>query len=200
MNKKALILVDFVNEIVNPDGKLSKKGYSDFVNQYNVDKNVVKILKKVRDSGDLIIHVRVGFDPTYIDHPVDSPLFGSAKKFLALDSSSWGFDFVNFAKPIEGEVVIRKSRVSPFFGTSLDLVLRNNDIKTLLIAGCSTDLAIQSTVRDAHDRDFNVNVVSECCAAATIEDHEASIAMMKKNCVSSKLRFDLIVMFYKNIY
>ena len=45
----------------------------------------------------------------------------------------------------------------------------------ILLAGCATDLAINSTARDAHDRDYIVKVLSSCCIAANNEDHNSSL-------------------------
>jgi nicotinamidase-related amidase len=180
MSNQALVLIDFINEIIHPKGKLAAKGYSDFVDKYAVASNVTTLLKHFRAQDALIVHVRVGFEPSYSDHPIDSPLFGAAKQYGALDCSAWGFEFADFATPESNETVIRKRRVSAFYGTSLELILRAQKIDTVFLAGCATDLAIESAARDAHDRDFKVHVVLDCCAAATYQDHEISVSVLSK--------------------
>ena len=50
----------------------------------------------------------------------------------------------------------------------------------ILLAGCATDLAINSTARDAHDRDYTVTIISSCCIAANDEDHDSSLKKKKK--------------------
>ena len=57
--------------------------------------------------------------------------------------------------------------------------LCNND--KIYIVWCSTDLVVESTARNAHDRDYNVNILEDCCSAANINDHNNSISTMKKN-------------------
>lgn len=180
MSKKALILIDFINEIVHPDGKLAGKGYPDFIKENNTKEALGGLLEKFRANGDLIIHVGVGFLPNYKDHPSKSPLFGAAKKFGALNSAEWGCEFVDYATPTDDEAVVRKTRVSAFHNTNLETILRANAIDALFIAGCATDLAVQSAVRDAHDRDYDVTVVLDACAAANADDHKLSIEVMKK--------------------
>ncbi|MEJ8560021.1 isochorismatase family cysteine hydrolase [Yoonia sp. GPGPB17] len=176
----ALVLIDYVNEIVHSDGKLSGKGYSDFISRHGTSEKVAELLEKSRQNGWIICHVRVGFDPSYVNHPEDSPLFGAAKKFGALNQDEWGCEFIDFAAPMEGEVVIQKRRVSAFFNTELDTVLRVNGIKNVFFGGCATDLAVQAAVRDAHDRDFTACVVSDACAAANDTDHDTSLPTLEK--------------------
>ncbi|MGY0399128.1 MAG: cysteine hydrolase family protein [Ostreibacterium sp.] len=178
--KQALIVIDFINEIVHPDGKFASAGYADFISTYRVKENLTKLLADSRQKQELIIHIRVGFEPTYLDHPKASPFFGAAKEFAALDSSAWGFNFVDYAQPLPKELIIRKRRINPFWATELDLILRNHHIDAIKIAGCATDLAVESAVRDAHDRDYQVNVIENCCASANKEEHDASIKFMKK--------------------
>lgn len=60
------------------------------------------------------------------------------------------------------------------------MVLRNNNITDLYICGVATDLAVQAAARDAHDRDFVVHVVEDCCGAANESDHTTSLFPLKK--------------------
>lgn len=178
--ENALVLIDLINDMVSADGKLAKRGYHDFVARNNVDKSLATLLKAARSKGWLIVHVRVGFSKSYAEMPSNSPLFSSAKQFQALGQGTPGNDFNAIAKPEDGEVTISKNRVSPFFGTNLELTLRANGIKNVYLAGVSTDLAVQSAARDAHDRDFNVFVVADCSVAGTEEEHNAALGTLKK--------------------
>jgi nicotinamidase-related amidase len=179
-NMKALLTIDFINEIVDEKGKLASKGYSDFVKEKKVFEKLSNQIKKARDENMLIIHIRVGFDETYVQQPKDSPLFGKAHEFQALKLNTWATEFHKELNIQKEDVIITKHRVNAFYSTELDLILKNNKIDTLYIAGVSTDLAVSSTVRDAHDRDYKVIVLEDCCAAASIEDHENSIKSLSK--------------------
>lgn len=178
--KKALIMIDYINEIVHPEGKLSGKGYYNFIKENNVEENIKDALNDFRKNWDLVLHVRVWFDKQYINHPENSPLFWKAKEFWALNLSSWGCEFIDYAKPLDGEVVVDKNRVSAFYGTNLDSILKCNWITDVYLAWCSTDLAIESACRDAHDRDYNIFVLEKCCSAGNIEDHNNSIKILSK--------------------
>jgi biuret amidohydrolase len=176
----ALILIDFINDIVHQQGKLVGKGYVDFANRYGTLDRIQKLLEYTRSQEYKVIHVGIGFSPDYKEQPETSPLFGGAKKIGAFKLGEWGGEFHPKASPVSGESRLTKHRVSPFFGTSLDLVLRNYGIKNVLIVGCATDLAVQSAIRDAHDRDYLCTVVSDCCIAANDEDHNDAIRLLSK--------------------
>ena len=178
--ENALVLIDYINEIVHPDGKLAGKGYADFILRHGTSEKVTELLHKARKGGWTVCHVRVGFDAGYVSHPENSPLFGAAKKFGALNQEAWGCDFIDFASPKEGEAVIQKRRVSAFFNTELDTVLRVNRVSNVHFGGCATDLAVQAAARDAHDRDFAAVIVTDACAAACDEDHETSLPVLQK--------------------
>jgi len=174
-NSTAVILVDFINEIVAPNGKLAAKGYASFAEKHGVLEKVKAFLKEARTRGMLVIHVRVGFSQSYPEHPAASPLFGGAKKFGALQLGTWATEFHPEVSPVPGEIVLTKHRVSAFFSTSLDLILRSQRIHEVVVCGVATDLAVQATARDAHDRDYVVTIASDCCIAANEQDHEAAL-------------------------
>ena len=178
--KKALVCIDFINEIVHPDGKLAGKGYASFIKDHDTLQHLAMAQARFREKGDLVVHVRVGFSPSYAEHPAHSPLFGKAKEFGALTLGSWGTEFENQVAPSDSDVVVVKHRVSAFYSTNLDMILRVNDIEEIYIAGVATDLAVESAVRDAHDRDYVVTVLSDCCAAANDTDHANSLTTLGK--------------------
>ncbi len=176
----ALILIDFINEIVHENGKLAKKGYSDFIKNNNVFQNLSRAIIKAREQKLLIVHVRIGFSPTYIEQPKSSPLFGKAHEFQVLKLESWATQFHEQLNINEDDIIITKHRVSAFYSTPLDLILKNNRIDSIFVAGVATDLAVSNSVRDAHDRDYNVTILTDCCAAANDEDHKNALLSLSK--------------------
>lgn len=180
VKKQALLCIDFINEIMDPVGKLSSKGYADFNTRHQVLPKVARLQKEFRSNGDLVIHIRLGFSPSYIEHPEQSPLFGSAKRLGALLAGTWATEFVEEVAPQEGDVVLQKQRVSAFYGTPLDALLRANGVENLFVCGVATDLAVEAAVRDGHDRDYHVSVVADCCAAANDDDHQAALRALAK--------------------
>lgn len=176
----ALICIDFINEMVGSSGKLAGKGYRAFVGKNNTLVNIAREQAAMRASGGRVIHVHLGFAPDYSDHPKSSPLLGGARAAEILKLGTPSTEIVAEVAPHDGDVVIVKKRISAFYGTDLERTLRSLSIGKVLLAGVSTDLAVQSAARDAHDRDFEVEVVANCCAAANDADHKAALENMKK--------------------
>lgn len=182
----ALVLIDFINDIVDPKGKLAAKGYARFHEKQGSLTVASDLLARARAKKWAIIHVRVGFSPDYKEQPEGSPLFGGAKKFNALRLGDWGTEFHPNLLPLPDEAVIIKHRVSAFYGTSLEIMLRTYGVRTIIFAGCATDMAVQAAARDAHDRDFACIIASDSCIAANDDDHEQTLRMITKIAVVKK--------------
>ncbi|MCP9933482.1 cysteine hydrolase [Cyanobium sp. Candia 9D4] len=78
--------------------------------------------------------------------------------------------------PLADELVLPKSSSSPFSSTSLDYLLRNLGVRTLVVIGLLTDQCIDHTVKDAADRGYRVVCVHDACQAVTPERHTAALA------------------------
>ena len=174
--------MDFINDIVHQDGKLSKKGYHNFIKENNVITNLNKAIDGFKENWDPVIFVKIWFNEWYRNQPKASPLFGKANEFWVLELWTWGTELYEKINHSKNDIVVTKSRVNSFFETNLNAVLEKHNIAEIYLAGCSTDLVVESTARDAHDRDYNVNILKDCCAAANINDHNNSISTMKKIC------------------
>ncbi|GLG81844.1 isochorismatase family cysteine hydrolase [Acinetobacter sp. V91_7] len=169
----ALIALDYILDISHPEGKIARSAQQ--VLERNVISHANRALTLAQQKDWLRILVKVGFATGYVDQPKHSRMFGQVDKFgaLALDQPGTAFH-PDLASEL-GELVIIKPRVSAFYGTNLDAALRARGIERLIICGVSSTWAVQSTVRDAHDRDYQVLVLEEACAAATPEEHQISM-------------------------
>ncbi len=176
--ESALIVIDFINDIVHPQGKIPS--CADQVNQNKVIENANQAIAWARQKGHLLIFVKVGFQSSYQDVPVWSPMFGKAGEIGALDLSGWGTAFHDALDVQPSDLVVVKPRVNPFHNTSLDSILRANRISSVYLCGVSTSWAIQSATRDAHDRDYKVNIICDACAAHSAEEHQTSLNMLER--------------------
>ena len=177
---KALVVIDYINEITHPEGKLSGKGYTDFIKESDTFTYLNDLILRFREEKNLIIFVKVAFKEDYSDHPTSSPLFGKAKEFNALQNDTWATEFNGQLGVQEDDLIVTKNRVDAFHNTDLLEILRQNNITDVHIAGVATDLAVEAVARTAHDNDFLVTIESQACAAANKEDHENSLATMSK--------------------
>jgi len=176
--KKALLAIDFINDIVHPEGKIS--GSADHVREQDAIAHTNQALTYAREHDWLTIFIKVGFDKNYHAQPKGSPLFGQVDQVRALEFGSFGTEFHEDLNVLSGDCVIKKPRVSAFYGTALEAVLRSNKIEHLYLCGVSTSWAIQSAARDAHDRDYRLTVIEDACAASCRDEHQMSIQMLSR--------------------
>jgi nicotinamidase-related amidase len=141
---------------------------------------VAQVLASARRAGVRVVHVKVGFRPNL---PEASPrnVFLSAVK--ASPRHQQFFDGDSGAihpslTPEPGDLVVTKTRISAFAGTDLDLLLRANDIHTLILAGIATSGVVLATCLQAFDADYRLVVVKDCCADLDAELHGALVDRM----------------------
>ncbi len=178
--KAALILIDFINEIVDEKGKLAGKGYPAFVKAHGTFESVNAAIAKARAKNVPVIFMRVGFSSDYREWPESSPLFGAAKKFGALQLGTWATEIHESLNKADADFLVTKHRVSAFYATSLEEILRTLKVDTVLLGGIATDLAVQSAAREAHDRDYRVVVLEDLCGAGSEEDHTQALRLLAK--------------------
>ena len=77
------------------------------------------------------------------------------------------------------EPVIDKPGKGAFYQTDLELVLKNRGIDTLFVCGVTTEVCVNTTIREANDRGFRCIALSDCCASYFPKFHEAGLAMIK---------------------
>lgn len=90
-----------------------------------------------------------------------------------------GHDIVDELYPIQGEPVVDKPGKGAFTYTDFELLLRNKNIKNLIIAGVTTDVCVSTTMREANDRGFDCLVLDDGTAAAEPSLHTATIESVK---------------------
>jgi nicotinamidase-related amidase len=90
---------------------------------------------------------------------------------LLLPRNEHASQIVPALAPVGDEIVVTKTTDSALTGTSLRLILRNMEIRTVVCAGIFTDQCVSSTVRSLADESFSVIVLEDCCAAGSDELH-----------------------------
>lgn len=176
--KAALILLDLQNEMVDPKGKIGAHGLASVVEQNGVLENARRALGAAREAGLDLVHVRLGFRPDYRDSLSVAPRIATLKDNRAAIAGEWGSEFHPAVEPAEGELVITKQCVNPFFNTGLLTWLLQNGIKRLYLGGVATNLVVESSVRFADDAGFEPVVIRELCAAPNPAWHDFSINNM----------------------
>ena len=177
MKKTLLLVMDMMNDLVAEDG-FNAQTYGVQVKQRGVLENTAGAIAAARAAGVQVGYVRVGFSPDYREAPAASPIFSGARKNGIFQLGTEGTEVHPALAPAEGDFDIVKHRVSPFYGTSLEPILRANGIERIVMCGVSTNGVVHSGAREAHDRDYEVVVLEDCCAGVTPDEHRDAIACM----------------------
>ena len=133
------------------------------------------LLKAARDRKMRVIHVQVGFRPGLPEISSRNQLFGAIKNSVQWQQIFQGpaGDIHPAVAPESDEVVITKHRISAFSGTDLDMILRANEIDTIVLFGIATSGVVLSTLLHACDADYRVIVVKNCCTDTDLDVHTA---------------------------
>ena len=136
---------------------------------------VSKAINYARTSNIPVIYVVVGFRSGY---PEVSP---NNKSFILLKNGAMNLDKEEGTKvceevaPLPNELIITKKRVSAFTGSDLELILRSQNIKHIVLTGISTSGVVLSTLREAADKDYRITILADCCADLDEEVHRVLI-------------------------
>jgi nicotinamidase-related amidase len=174
MKSVMLLVMDMLNDLVHENGA-GAKTYVPLMRQRDVLARTRAAINKARAAGALIGYVRVGFSSDYRECPQNSPVFSRAREAGLFKLGGWGTEVHANVAPAPNDFDIVKHRVSPFYGTSLEPILRAHGVEQLYLCGVSTNGVVHTGVREGHDRDYVCTVLEDCCAGATLEEHEGAL-------------------------
>jgi nicotinamidase-related amidase len=174
MSAKMLLVMDMLNDLVHENGG-GAKTYVPLMKERNVLTRTRATIDRARGAGALIGYVRVGFSVDYRECPPNSPVFSRARSAGMFKLGTWGTEVHPEIAPQGGDFDIVKHRVSPFYGTSLEPILRAHDVKELYLCGVSTNGVVHTGACEGHDRDYACTVLEDCCAGATADEHDSAL-------------------------
>jgi nicotinamidase-related amidase len=169
------LVMDMINDLVHADSPIAQQRYRGPLEAGRVLENTAEALRRARAAGTRVGYVRIGFSPDYRECPPNSGVFSGSRKAGIFKLGTWGTEVHPDLAPQEGDFDIIKHRVSPFYGTTLELILRTHGIGRLVMAGISTTGVVTSGVREGHDRDLDIIVLEDCCAALNDGQHNAAL-------------------------
>jgi nicotinamidase-related amidase len=124
-----------------------------------------------RTAGMPVIHVTIGFRPGYPEVSRRNKIFAGIAERGGFGPDEPAVAIHPDIAPQPNDIVVTKRRVSAFAGSDLDMVLRAQEIDTLVLAGIATSGVVLSTVRQAADLDYELVVLSDGCLDADEEVH-----------------------------
>ena len=173
----AILLIDMQKDLVY-DGFLCDQAGRDLAATRSVIPTMKRLLEAARSSGSLVCHV--GFW-TLPEHGSDSGPWLAQRRRSTYSSDvlciagTEGAEFIDELSPAPNELVIHKHRYSAFKGTDLDMTLRARGIKTVITTGVSTNVCVESTLRDAFETGYYVCIPSDATASWDMSLHAATL-------------------------
>ena len=162
----ALVLVDVINHFEFPDGDKILR------NAIRMISRLIGLKKKARAANVPVIYVNDNFGQWRSDaqHVLER----------CLHRDCAGKAFVQAIQPEDHDYQVLKPMHSAFYQTPLHILLQHLGVSSIVLAGLTTNSCILCTAHDANMRDFQVIVVSDCCAARSAREHKEAIENMRE--------------------
>ncbi|MGY2796082.1 nicotinamidase-related amidase [Ewingella americana] len=135
--------------------------------------NSTDLAKRFRKLGAPVVMVRVGWSDTFaealkqeVDRPSPAPEGG-------LPAVWW--EFPEQLEVTDNDIQVVKRQWGAFYGTDLELQLRRRGITTIVLAGISTNVGVESTARNAWEQGFSLVIAEDACSAHDNDNHQSSV-------------------------
>jgi ureidoacrylate peracid hydrolase len=174
--RTVLVLIDLQRDFLHPDGWYAKRGI-DLSHMRLVIEPSLRLLAAARGAGVPVVWTRHGYKDGS-----DAGPFMQLRPFLrdgGLRQGTWGFDIQDDFDVRPEDWIVEKARLSAFFNTNLEVVLRGLQAETVLIGGVLTNQCVAATSKDAMFRDFKPIVVAECTGTTLPHLHEPALEMIR---------------------
>jgi ureidoacrylate peracid hydrolase len=178
----ALLIIDMQNDFCAPGGLVSKDG-RDISCAKEVAERLPPFTEEARLAGVLIVFIRSVYTTNGNAYLSDAWLEQAARRraggytrIPVCCDGEWNGDFYGDVRPHADDILVTKHRYSSFHATDLDMVLRSNGIRTVLLTGVVTNVCVETAAREAFVRDYYVVAVDDGCAAYVPLDHQQSMS------------------------
>lgn len=162
LEKPAILIVDMLNDFCKEGGSMVLKEGAEIYD------SIAALIAAGREHGCPIIYVNDCHRPGKYDREFD-------KRTPHCIDGTWGAEVISELAPLEEDYCIKKRRFSGFFQTDLDLVLRELDVRTVVVTGVVTNICVRSTCHDAFFLGYNVVVPEDCVRATGPREQESTL-------------------------
>jgi nicotinamidase-related amidase len=182
----ALLIIDMQRDFMEPGGFGETLG-NDVSQLARAVKPIASVLKAAREAEMLVVHTREGHLPDLSDAPAAKVERGAPSLRIGdpgpmgriLIRGEAGHDIIPELYPLDSEIVIDKPGKGAFYATELGDILQKYGIENLLVCGVTTEVCVNTTVREANDRGYRCVVLADGCASYFPEFHEMGLKMIK---------------------
>ncbi|OJW69132.1 MAG: isochorismatase [Sphingomonadales bacterium 63-6] len=194
LGRTAILVIDMQNDFCHPDGWLASIGV-DVTPARAPIAPLVRLLPELREAGVPVLRVNWGnrsdllnispalhavYDPEGRNVGLGSPLPSNGSPVL--EAGSWAAATVDELAPCGDDILVDKYRMSGFWDTPLDSILRNLGVTTLLFAGVNVDQCVMCTLQDANFLGYDCILLDDCCATTSPEFCEQATLYNVRQC------------------
>jgi biuret amidohydrolase len=184
--RASLVIIDMQRDFLEPGGFGAALG-----NDVSLLRQAIaptkRLLAAARAAGLTVVHTREGHRPDLADLPASKKLRGRLAAGIGdpgpmgriLVRGEAGHDIIPELYPVAGEPVVDKPGKGAFYATDLDAILKNRGIGQLVVCGVTTEVCVNTTVREANDRGYDCLVVADCVGSYFPEFQEMGLRMIK---------------------
>lgn len=175
----ALVVVDMQNGFCHPEGSFAKLDL-DVSMCHDAIAGCRALVDAARAAGVPVVYTRYVYRPDYADGGVlVQDLLPALAEVGSLAGGSWDAELVDELTAVRAdEFVVDKARYSAFYGTGLEPILTSLGVRSLVVCGVTTNMCVETTVRDASQRDYRTWVVADATGELDRARHETALATM----------------------
>jgi nicotinamidase-related amidase len=181
----ALLVIDMQRDFLEPGGFGESLG-NDVGQLRRTIAPLSALMAAWRAAGLMVVHTREGHLPDLSDCPPAKLTRGAPSRRIGdpgpngriLIRGEYGHDIVDELAPAPGEAVVDKPGKGAFYATGLADLLAENGIRSLIVAGVTTEVCVHTTVREANDRGYECLVLADCVGSYFPEFHQAGLDMI----------------------
>jgi nicotinamidase-related amidase len=182
----ALVIIDMQRDFLEPGGFGAALG-NDVGMLRRAIEPTARVLRAAREQRLTVIHTREGHRGDLADLPPAKRERGRFATRIGdlgpmgriLVRGEPGHDIIPELAPIGGEPIVDKPGKGAFYATDLAPMLRNRGVVQLVVCGVTTEVCVNTTVREANDRGFDCLVLEDCVASYFADFHKAGLDMIK---------------------
>jgi ureidoacrylate peracid hydrolase len=174
--KTAVVIIDPQNDFLHADGWYAKSDV-DIGHMQRTIEPITQLVAAARARNIPVVWTRHGFRDER-----DAGVFFELRPFLkegGLRQDTWGYDILEGLGAKSDDWYVEKMRLSAFFNTNLETILRSLHAETVLFGGVLTNQCVAATSKDANSRDFKPIVVEECTGTTLPHLHETALEMVR---------------------
>lgn len=173
----AIVLIEYQNDFTSPGG-VFHDGVKEVMASTRMLENTVETVTQARAAGAAIMHVPIVFAEGYGE--ITGRPYGILKGVVdnkAFRKGSWGAAIADALAPQPGDIVIEGKRgLDAFASTNLDFILRSKGIRTVVLGGFLTNCCVESTMRSAYEKGFDVVTLKDCTATLSQQAQDMALA------------------------